>query len=148
MLWSLLLGVLHEEVSTIREETAKALGTLGDPRAVTSLVTALQDSDEPVRVEAAKALGQFDDPRASLPSFQPFKMTPKLFGDIITGILDAHRDSKTVDLLIEALQHEHPRVREKAAWILGRIGDPRAVEALIATLQDPNPRFGKLPRGS
>jgi HEAT repeat protein len=34
-------------------------------------------------------------------------------------------------------------VRTGAAWALGKLGDPRAVEPLIETLNDPKPRVRK-----
>lgn len=39
--------------------------------------------------------------------------------------------------MIEALKHPEGRVREKAAFVLGRVGDERAVPALTAALKDP-----------
>ena len=39
--------------------------------------------------------------------------------------------------LIEALKHPEGRVREKAAFVLGRVGDERAIPALTAALKDP-----------
>ena len=40
-----------------------------------------------------------------------------------------------VDKLIGALRHPEPFTQRRAAYVLGLIGDPRAVEALIAVLQ-------------
>src|SRR5438045_156103 len=38
--------------------------------------------------------------------------------------------------LIDALQHENWRVRQYAAWGLGQLADPRALNPLIARLND------------
>ena len=88
----------------LREETAQALGQLGDSRAIPTLVAALEyryDSD--LHSCAAEALGEIGDPRA-------------------------------VPGLIVALTDGHARVKGDAAQALGRIGDSRAVGPLISTL--------------
>ncbi len=46
---------------------AEALGRLGDPRAVESLIDTLWDDDARVRTKAAWALGMLGDPRALVP---------------------------------------------------------------------------------
>lgn len=45
-------------------------------------------------------------------------------------------DYQAVNSLIAALQSHNPTVRAHAAWVLGEIGDPRAMEALEETVQD------------
>lgn len=40
-----------------------------------------------------------------------------------------------VEKLVAALNHEIPYLRTRAAWLLGRCGDPRAVTPLIAALE-------------
>ncbi len=87
---------------------ARALGKIGDARAVEALETVLQDKSRPnnVRWETAKALGEIGDARA-------------------------------VETLVTALQDEmSPNdVRTAAAFSLGQIGDARAVEPLISVLE-------------
>ena len=41
-----------------------------------------------------------------------------------------------VEKLIHSLQHPEPSTPVRAAWLLGRIKDPRAVEPLIRVIQD------------
>ncbi len=41
--------------------------------------------------------------------------------------------------LIDALSNPDARVRQEAARVLGKIGDPQFVEALIDKLRDPDP---------
>jgi|GEM_PF-6389370 len=45
------------------------------------------------------------------------------------------------------LTHERPEYRWGAADALGRIGDERVVEPLIAAMKDPDPRVRKKRRG-
>ena len=43
-------------------------------------------------------------------------------------------DSRAVPALMEALRHDEPLVRGPAAWALGRIGRPEAMNALVQAL--------------
>jgi HEAT repeat protein len=51
---------------------------------------------------------------------------------------DAEAREMVVDVLIQALGDQEAEVRRWAAWALGKIKDPRAVEHLIQALGDPN----------
>lgn len=44
--------------------------------------------------------------------------------------------SAAVPALLTAIDHEEKEVREMTAWTLGRIGDPRALDSLVACLHD------------
>jgi hypothetical protein len=55
---------LRDPVGLVRKGAARALGTLGDRRAVGPLALALADRDAEVREEAARALGRLRDGRA------------------------------------------------------------------------------------
>ena len=54
----------YEKKRFVRVEAAKALGKIGDSRAVGPLISALSNNDYYVRWEAAKALGKIGDSRA------------------------------------------------------------------------------------
>ncbi len=58
-----LIRALEDE--RVRTEAARALGDIGDTRAVRPLVAALRDAEAPVREEAARALGRLKDPSAA-----------------------------------------------------------------------------------
>ncbi|MFO7966347.1 MAG: HEAT repeat domain-containing protein [Archaeoglobaceae archaeon] len=63
-----LIETLETEVEVAkREYAAKALGLLGDTKAVESLIEALKDENENVRDKAAQALGEIKDERAIKP---------------------------------------------------------------------------------
>lgn len=91
----------------------RALGEIGDPRAVPLLLD-LMGSDDPeeylyVSSFAAKSLGQIGDSTA------------------ISG-------------LITALSHERSGPRRMAATVLGNLGDGSAIPALAVALKDPDPQ--------
>ncbi len=65
---ALLLATLHDE-AIIRMNAARALGKLGNLRAVRALMNLLRDEDASVRSNAAEALGEVRDARA-IPALQ------------------------------------------------------------------------------
>ncbi len=104
-----LIEALGDEVASVRQTAAHALGELQDSAAVIALMRAVtQDPDVGVRKTAAWALGEIGDARA-------------------------------VPALVQALTaDEDHEVRRMAAWALGEIEDPAAIEGLGAALQDEN----------
>lgn len=130
---------------------AKALGEIGDPRAVSALIKALKHWDERVCIEAAWALGEFDDPRivpALIKALNRVFLLRQLFGETFIDYFELNAvaavtlgksgDSRAVPALIRALQNKpgHWRVRQNAVSALGVIRDPRAIPALTEVLQD------------
>lgn len=95
-----------------RNEAARALGELGDPRAVEPLCRCLDrttaGTTAATSVPAVEALGKIGDPAA-------------------------------VPALCRALEDRKPWVRAEAARALERIADPAAVEPLCAALAHPEP---------
>jgi HEAT repeat protein len=112
-----LLGLLHEPtaygttadgVATFHAAAAESLGLIKDPRAVDPLLACLKEcKDDNVRAEAARALGRIGDKRAF---------------DALHAVL---RDST---------QPSFPRLG--AAVGIEALEDPRAVETMIAALDD------------
>jgi HEAT repeat protein len=60
----LIKALAYEKDSYVRREVAKAVGKIGDSRAVEPLINALNDSDSDVRREVAKAIGKIGYSRA------------------------------------------------------------------------------------
>jgi HEAT repeat protein len=63
----LLVALRDLNDSWLRREAAAALGSIGDPSAVSYLTISLIDSSSQVRQAAAAALGKIGDPRAVHP---------------------------------------------------------------------------------
>ena len=115
---------------------ARALGELGDARAVQPLIAALAYNDWNVRRGAANALGQLGGALAVEPLIAAL-------GDQDWGVREAAAralgklgDARAVQPLIAALADQDSTVREAAARELGKLGDARAVQPLIAALAD------------
>ncbi len=156
---------LKHEWSHVREAAAKALGEIGDPRAVEPLTAALKDKDINVRRVAAKALGDIGDARAVEPLIATLKDED---GQVRKAVASALKKlgwkpeggeaeawywtiqcnwekaialgSLAVEPLIAALKDGKRAVRKSAAEALGKVGDARAVEPLIAAFQKDNNR--------
>ncbi len=93
----------------VRQSLVIALGRLGDDRALEGLVNALKDRDLLVCQEAALALSRFNSPAA------------------FEALLEA---------LVRKESRESWQIRRFAAHALGKLGDRRAVPALITSLHD------------
>jgi HEAT repeat protein len=145
----------------LRWRAASRLGEIGDPRAVEPLIAVLRGRDQDddngadVRRHAAGALSRIGDPRAIEPLIAALKDPHALMrweaGEALVRI-----GARAVEPLIAALkdQSEVQRwvivgqpgsgkrevvmetVGRDAARALGSIGDPRAIEPLIAALKD------------
>lgn len=121
-----ILGNLTEPYHA-RGAMARALGRLGDPGAVEPLIAALSDEDVVVRYFAVAALSEIGDRRA--------------VGPLITRLRDEEWGSGCVEVDQGSfgIGRSVQRYPLRAAGIdaLAELGDPRAVEVLIAAYDDP-----------
>lgn len=132
-----LIVALQDSDYSIREKSARALGKIGDARAIEPLVAALQDSNYYMREQAAEALEAL--------SYQPTDETQQaiLFVAKKRWWKAVELGPVAVEPLVVALkgsvtyvrQGSDKYVRREAAEALGKIGDARAVESLIAALE-------------
>jgi HEAT repeat protein len=126
-----------------RSKAARALGRIGDPKAIEPLIRTLENettwSGGTVREAIAEALGAFRDPRAT------DALVAALASDYLSACAAAAslkklRDKRAVEPLIRILEGDpsqhHDYEREFAAQILGVLGDPRAIPALVNALYD------------
>jgi hypothetical protein len=144
----LLIEALGDGSSSGSWSAASVLGDIGDTDAVEPLIGVLSNyrGSEAVREEAAEALGKIGDTQAVEP----------LFGALIHKSYDMRRAAavalvefgeQTVEPLIKMLDDDYfpPNSRARSnpgrtaiitdvAWVLGEIGDARAVEPLIKAL--------------
>jgi HEAT repeat protein len=102
-----LIEQLKDEDWRVREAAAKALGKIGNIRAVEPLSAALRDKDEDVRESAASALEKIN------PNWHT-----------------TEEAKRQVPQFIAALRDEYWYVRKAAAYALGEIGDRWAINAL------------------
>jgi HEAT repeat protein len=130
-----LIKALNYDDASIRGAAAKALGEIGDIRAVAPLIESLKDDQSNVRATAANWLGKFGEPAVKL-LCAALKDNSEYVRRFSADALGEIGDLRAVDPLCEALKDENKLVRQSSARSLGEIRDPRAVEPLIALLKD------------
>lgn len=135
----LIKALRYEKDYRVRRDAAKALGKIGDARAVEPLIHALKDHRYDVWTSAAWALGGMG--KAAVDPLIPLlKDKDSSARAAAARALGWIRDARVVDLLIQALMDKDTSVRVHVAGALGQIGDPRAVEPLIRALKDEDGR--------
>lgn len=129
-----LLDQLDSQDAARRAEAAQLLGRARATEAIPKLFAMLDDPDENAQWRATVALGAIGTPAI-----------PRLIDGLNLEKERARWKAETalkmigpdaVPTLIEALKDRRARVRQSAAFLLGEIADPRALEALAASMAD------------
>lgn len=118
-----------------RRSSARVLGKIGDPRAVSHLMVALNDTNIYFTEIVATALGEIGAPAVRPLIYALMNKKANVRWDAARALGNIG-DKRAVEPLMDALKDEHKSVRRIAIEALGNIGDDRAVEPLIATLKD------------
>jgi HEAT repeat protein len=143
-----LIGLLKDQEDEVRIAACLALGSFKDPSTFDDITNVLLDDPKiEVRQAAAKALGNTGHP-AAVPYLMealhdPFWWYEREYatGDLLTAI--EKMGVAAVNPLIEVLRDKEGTVRKFAATLLGRLGDPRAIEPLGMALYDLHHEVGK-----
>jgi HEAT repeat protein len=115
---------------------ATALGLLGTPSAVPTLLECLKDEADSARANAATALGNIGAWKAVPSLIQALQDKARYVrGSAATALGKLHA-SNAVPALIDCLHDEADNVRGSVATALGKIGASEAVPALTASLND------------
>jgi HEAT repeat protein len=118
---------------TVREEAARALARLGDPRAVEPLCALLDDWAAVAAIAAADALGTFRDGRAVEPLCLALQSNHIEVGAPAARALGKIGDARAVQPLLVSLQSTFGP-RQAAAEALAVIGDRSSVQDLCHLL--------------
>jgi HEAT repeat protein len=144
-----LIHALKDPEDEVRSAACLALGFFRDPSTFDEITTVLLDDRKiEVRQAAARALGNTQHPAA----------LPYLLEALHDSFWWYEREYAAVDLLsaiekmgvaavsplIEALRDKEGTVRKFAASLLGKLGDPRAMEPLGMALYDLHHEVGKV----
>lgn len=134
------IGLLDSPDENLRQFVAYLLGQAGDPRAIEPLIDLLDDDHVGVRGAAANALGKLGD-TAAVPYLRPLlnDPNPQLAVWAAFGLTMLGHDH--FDRLVEALQADDVAVRRSAVLALRQLGDPRAIQPLLALRGDRGLRF-------
>jgi HEAT repeat protein len=100
-----LTGLLKHELTQTRREAARALGMIGSPIAVDSLVDALNDEDQSVRLAAALALIDIEGSSSD---------------SLVDALKTMHNDSETISPHPSVLRFYNgpPLFTKKSEWLL------------------------------
>ena len=112
-----------------------ALSSIDDPRADKALIESLSDEDPTVRQCAAAGLHQHPIPDAVPRLIEVLGDEDRLLARLASGALSASVP-EAISPLSQAMESELPQVRIEAARALGQSGDPDAIPALFAALND------------
>lgn len=120
-----------------RELAAIFLGNIREEQVVDVLIESLNDNDQYVKLESIRSLGKMGDIRA-IPPLLDLLRKENQEDQVYVQIAWAFSDigEKAVEPLLDVLTDSRRWVKRAAAAALGRIGDRRAVESLIGSLQD------------
>ena len=118
-----LIAVLNDkdEKSHVKASAAKALGWIGEPDAVESLVAALKDAHWTVRSRAANALGTIRDPRAVEPLISMLEDEDPLVRGYAVDALGEIEDARAMEALQAALTDPDRDVRKRVEQALTKI---------------------------
>ena len=129
-----LINALKTEDDLDREA---ALGELEirSEESLDALIEALNNRNKNIRRYSAQALGYIGNEKAIQPLINTLEDKNKFVRrEASTGLV--HIGEPAFDSLIEILDHEDWRVRGGAAWALGSMKKPEALDALNALLDD------------
>ena len=135
-----LCGAMKDEDEVVRRYASEELGKISDERAVSALVDALNDKDEGVRIKATSALIRICDEKAIPYFIDALKESSHVQSKVamlLRRIAEKGVDcSAAVPALIEVLfKADEFDVEWEVAESLGKIGDIRAVPALICAIK-------------
>lgn len=101
-----LIAVLRTESWQVRRHAARALGQIGDTRAVKPLISSLlRDRRREVRKAAARSLGQLRDARAAEPLISALRDRVLAVREAAIAALAGMGDSRVVPQLVDALNN-------------------------------------------
>jgi HEAT repeat protein len=143
-----LLPLLKDNEDEVRGAACVAIAKFRDPSTFDDITNVLLDDPMiEVRQSAARALGDTKHPAAIPFLMEALRDSSWWFereqaaSDLLTAI--EKMGPEVVEPLIEALGDKEGTVRKYAAIMLGRVGDPRAVEELGMALYDLHNEVGK-----
>jgi HEAT repeat protein len=127
-----------------RTHAAQVLGLAGATGAIPALVEALRDRHEDessVKAEAAATLAKLRDPSAIPLLVKELRFVDERSSREVAEALVGFGPLAVPALITLLADPADPASRVWAARVLGRIGDPRAVDELIGRLQDRDDRL-------
>ena len=129
-----LMGAIKDDDWWVRSRAADALGKIGGVRVINAALALVTDRDEEIRRLAIEILNQTKDERALKHLIEASRDSDWWVSERAVDAIGAIGNRKAVPRLIEMLS-ENPASFPTVARALGKIGDPRAVDAVLALLK-------------
>lgn len=138
---------LRDQNPDVRSSAIVRIIELQEKRTAPTLITMMnEEADEKVRGLVVQALGMLEAIEA-LPAFRQVILQegdPRWKQQVIHATFQLKHE-EVRELMVTLLQQGNGPERAYAAFLLGRRGDPKAVPALVAKLDDPDPMvFGQV----
>lgn len=141
-----LIFALRDESGSVPIFAAQALGRIGDTRAVEPLLPLLDSYYIDTRSTVAEALGKIGDVRAVELLIRALRIRDGQESEIRWSATEAlvRIGRPAVNSLISTLRVAGTEMRRQVVEILGKIGDMREVEPLVAALLDEDMKVREL----
>ena len=139
--FELIVRLLADRKFLVRRVAVRALGNLGDPRAVRPLLVLGQHDNRLARdlVFALGRMGGAVAPELRRVLAEEIDSGEHLHLDPAAAVLGLLGDTDSVEILAVGLRSENPSFAGACAEALGRIGSPEAIPALVEALLDFRP---------
>jgi HEAT repeat protein len=141
---SALIEDIHDTDVSVRAEVVGSLGACGTSASLPPLVEALRDESALVRTAAASSLAHFDD-SSSIPPLvaalndSDWHVRATAIMTLSSLANDKERVAKIIDPIAARLQDDqYALVRDRAADVLARPNDEKAVAALVQAIVSEN----------
>jgi HEAT repeat protein/GTPase SAR1 family protein len=132
----LLLVLLTDSSSSVRNAVVQALGQLGERTPVEELVQILHDADSSLRCNAASILGRLGERAPIDELIQALLDADSSVRRAVVQALGWLGERAPVDVLVQALYDTDSSVRYGAAQALGQLGERAPVDELVQALHD------------
>ncbi|SDT14100.1 HEAT repeat-containing protein [Nocardioides scoriae] len=135
------VALLDDPSFLVRRVAVRALGNMGDPRAVRPLLVLGERDTRLTRdlTYALDRLGPEAAPELRAVLAQELRSGEHLHLDPAAAVLGLIGDREAVEVLTEGLVSANPSFAGACAEALGRIGAPESIPALVEALLDPRP---------
>jgi len=131
-----LILALDDDDWHVRETGVRTLGEIGGSATLSGLIMALEDENEHVQAAAGEMLANSEYSRAIETLKNAARHRSATVRAISIGIHGRIGDERGFLALLTAMKDDDYEVIASAAWELGKIGNPRAVPALIVPLKN------------
>ena len=134
-----LISILNDLGKPGLSGVAKALGRIGDRRAIAVLSQAARSGDEELRTAAIWALAQFREPEVLPVLLTEAERPHPTIQAYLAYVLGGYQDERVVPVLGALCRHHNREVAFQAAYALGETGSRNALPSLRRVLKRREP---------